>query len=213
VAPVLQQSKLHSSRMEVNGDGWPEFFGNARPIGLLPWDLGLTEAASASPSNQDLFVSDLLDVGRIENKFSNGTTDRIGFTDFLPLELDTSCPITLRLALITDDASAGNIDFVIRWGYTADGDNVYTSSGSAPTTGPNEQNITTSLAAPTAANTQLTYEFDLDVSGMVARRAAGGFGDIIWISIQRTAGDTHAGDISMINLKAYYYKWATGGHI
>jgi len=214
-APVLQQSKLHSSRREINNDGWPEYFGNARPIGTLPWDLGLVEAANASPADQDVFISDNLGVGRKENLFANTATDRIGFTDYLPLDLDTSCPVLLRFS-VRSAAGGGDIDWVVRWGYSQDeglpDDDVYLTTTAAPTTGPNEQSVVSSEAAPTAVNKQKTYQFKLDLSDMVARRA-GGFGDLLWVSIERTSGDTHAGDVAMINLKAYYYKWCDGGHV
>jgi hypothetical protein len=211
-SPVFQQIKLHSSRMEINSDGWPEYFGNSRPIGLLPWDLGLAEAAAASPLDQDLYISDNLDIGRRENLFSNTATDRIGFNAYLPLDLDTSSPIRLRFSLVTDDNSGGNIDWVVRWGYTTDGDSVYPSQAAAPATGPNEQNITQSIAAPTVSNQQATIQFNLDVSTMVSRRSVG-FGDIIWVTLQRTSGDTHGGDVALLNLQAFYTKWCNGGHL
>lgn len=211
-SPVFQQIKLHSSRMEINDDGWPEYFGNARPIGILPWDLGLAEAAASSPIDQDLYVSDFLDVGRRENLFSNNATDRIGFNAYLPLDLDTSAPIRIRFSIITSNASEGNIDWVVRWGYTSDGDSVFGSTATAPTTGPNEKNITQSIAAPLVDSVQATIQFDLDISDMVSRRS-GAFGDIIWVTIQRTNGDTHSGNVAMINFQAFYTKWCNGGHL
>ena len=212
-APVFEQFKVHSNRFEVNGDGWPEFFGKSRPIGRLPWALGLLEAAASSPGNQDLFISDNIDVGRVENKFANGAVDRIGFSSYLPLDLDTSSPIKLLFSIITDDTSAGDIDWVIRWGFTADGFSVYRSQIAAPTTGVNEQSLAESEAAPAAADTQLTYEFLLDVSNMVSRKDAG-FGDVLWATIERVGNvDTHSGDVSMIAIAGFYTKWCEGGHI
>ena len=93
-----------------------------------------------------------------------------------------------------NDASAGNIDWKIRWGYTAD-----------------EQLIAVSEAAPTSANVQKSYKFDLDVSDMIARKSAG-FGDILWVTIERTTGDGHGGAVAMINIVAYYTKWCEGEH-
>jgi len=211
-APIFEQFKLHTNRFETNAGGWVEYFGKARPIGVLPWDLGLVEAANASPGNQDIFLSDNLGVGRVENLFLNTATDRIGFNSYLPLDLDTSSPILIKFSVITNDASAGDIDWVVRWGYSNDTLNVYGTTASAPTTGVNEQNITQSLPAPTAADIQKTYELSLDVKDMVSRRESG-FGDILWVTIQRTSGDTHAGDVAMINFQAFYTKWCEGGHI
>ena len=47
---------------------------------------------------------------------------------------------------------------------------------------------------------------------MVSRRVSGSFGDMIWMSMERPAGDPHAGDVSIINLTARYTKWCEGGH-
>jgi hypothetical protein len=211
-SPVIDQIKIHSNRTEINSDGWIEYFGKARPIDTLPWDAGLLEAAAASPSNQDLFLSDNLDVGRVENLFANGATDRIGFLSPLPLSIDTSSPIKFSWSVKTDDATAGDIDWVIRWGYVTDGGAIYSSQAAAPTTGPNEQSISISEAAPTTANTLMWYTVDLDISTMVSRRE-GGFGDTIFVSLQRTSGDTHAGDVGLVAISANYVKWCEGGHV
>ena len=77
-APIFEQFKLHTNRTELNEDGFFESFGTARAIGRLPWDIGMTEPANASPGDQDIYVSDNLNVGRVENLFNTGPTDRIG---------------------------------------------------------------------------------------------------------------------------------------
>lgn len=213
IAPVFEQFKLHSNRFEINSDGWIEYFGSARPIGVLPWDMGLAEPANSSPSNQDIFISDNVAVGRTENKFTNGATDRIGFNAYLPLDLDTSSPVKFRWSVITDNSGGGDISWAIRWAYSTDGDSVYENTGSAPTTGANEQQINLSSAAPTVDSTQKTYEVSLDISNMISRRETGSFGDVLWITLERTVGDTHAGNVSVINLRAFYTKWCEGGHI
>lgn len=211
--PIFEQFKLHSNRFEVNSDGWIEYFGSARPIGVLPWDMGLVEPANSSPLDQDIFISDNVGVGRKENKFANTATDRVGLNAYLPLDLDTSSPIELRWSIITDDNSEGDINWVIRWAYSTDGDSVYTSIATAPTTGPNEKQLNLSEAAPTLGSVQKTYTANLDISNMISRRETGEFGDILWITLQRTVGDTHGGDVSIINLRAFYTKWCEGGHI
>ena len=209
--PEIQQIKLHSSRCEINGNGWLEYFGSARPIRTLPWDGGLLQAAASSPANQDLFISDVLDVGRIENEFVNGATDRIGLNAYLPYDVDTSSGIRLKWTVTTDDNTLGNIEWNVRWGYSADGYNVFGTTGDAPATGPNEQSINLVALAP-ALNTQKTYEVFLNIEDTVSRRD-GGYGDILWVSIERDGGDAHGGDVAMINLRANYYAWCDGGHI
>lgn len=211
-APVFEQYKLHTSRTEMNTDGWIELFGKARSAERFPWDAGLLEAAAASPANQDLYLSDNLDVGRTENKFANSATDRIGFLTPLPVTVDTSTPVRFRWAVITDDSSAGNINWVARWGFVSDGGSVFGSQADAPTTAPNEQSISQSLAAPTSDQVIKWYSIDLDISNMISRREPG-FPDTLFVSLQRTAGDSHGGDVSLVAIDAFYFKWCTGGHV
>jgi len=216
-APVFEQWRLHSNHTEMNPDGWIEYFGTARPIGRLGWDMStFAPVSGVNPADQNLFLSDNVGVGRTQNKFIDNNIRRSAFNAYLPFDYDTGCPLRLVASVITDDATAGNIVWNLRWGYTTDGDNVYQSAAAAPAAGPNEQLQTETVAAPTASETQETYVFELDTSALVSRRSADpNFGDILWVSIERegnAAGDTHSGDVSLIQLAANYTKWCEGGH-
>ena len=216
-APVFEQWRLHSNHTEMNADGWLEYFGTARPLGRLSWDMSVLEAVLLNnPSDQDLYLSDTIGVGRVKNKFLNSATDRTAFNAFLPFDYDTSCPLRLVISYITDDASAGNIRYVIRWGFTKDGDNVYRSTSTAPSTGPNEQNVIGIILAPTVADTVQTSVIELDTSSLVSRRTGTpNYGDILWVALERDgthADDTHSGDVSLIQFTANYTKWCEGGH-
>jgi len=213
--PQIEQFKLHADCYEINEDGFPEHKGLSRGIGRLPWDAGLFQASNSSPGNQDLYIGDNLSVGRIENEFVNGNTDRQGFLSPLPRELDTSSPINFAWSVRTDDNTVGNIEWVIRWAWTSEGSAIYGASGDAPTTAVNQQEVTLVAAAPTSENTEKWYSVDLDVSNMVARRE-NGFGDTLWVTLERTGGgasDTHSGDVALVAIDANYLKWAEGGHI
>jgi len=214
-APVFEQFKLHTSRAEINSDGYMEFMGLGRPFARFPWDAGLLAPASSSPANQDLYLSDNLDVGRVENRFNNGATDRIGFLSAVPDTLDSSTPIVFAWSVITDDATAGDIFWVLRWGWNDPTDNVYRSQAAAPAASPNEQSLTIIEAAPVSADTVQWYQAELDISGVIPRRD-GGFPDTIWVSLQRSggiAGDTHGGDVSLVSLTSAYLTWCVGGHV
>jgi len=212
-APIFQQIKLHANRMEINGDGWPEYYGRARPIGTLPWDIVVLEKAATAPGDQDLYISDNIDVGGKKNAFDNGDISRVGFKTTIPYDCDTSTPVKFDWSYVTDDASTGNINWVIRWGYVADGGNVYYGQAAAPTSASTEKNYTSALSAPIAANTLKWSSVNLDISNMRARRKSG-FPDTIWLSIQRTGTtDTHGGDVALVALNASYAKWCDGGHI
>ncbi|RKY40447.1 MAG: hypothetical protein DRP85_08550, partial [Candidatus Makaraimicrobium thalassicum] len=214
-APVFEQFKLHTERAEINADGYIEFMGGGRPFSRFPWDAGLLEAAASSPANQDLYLSDNLDVGRVENKFNNGATDRIGFLSAVPDALDSSTPIVFAWSVITDDATAGDIFWVLRWGWNGPTDNVYRSQADAPEASPNEQSLTIVEAAPVSEDTVQWYRAELDISGIIPRRLDG-FPDTIWVSLQRSggiAGDTHGGDVSLVSLTSAYLTWCVGGHV
>ena len=213
-SPTFEQVKVHSNRTEMNADGYIEFFGKARPFRRLPWDAGLLQAGPDSPQNQDLFVSDNLDRGYIENNFEDGNTDRVGFNTYLPADCDTSSPIRFAWT-VTSDASGGNTRWIVRWGYTADGDNVYHTDGLAPGTGPNEQEIITVEEMPSSSYVQATFYVDIDISVLCPNRE-GSFGDLLWITLERTGGngaDSHGGDVALINVLPRYLTHVLGGHL
>lgn len=128
--PIFSQIKLHANRMEINADGWPEYYGRARPIANLPWEIVVLEKAATAPGDQDLYLGDEIDVGGKKNRLRVNETDRVGFKTILPLDCDTSTPILFGWSVI-GSSSGGDIDWTLRWGYNSDGDNVY---GSAPGT-------------------------------------------------------------------------------
>jgi hypothetical protein len=199
-----------------NDDGWVEFFGRARPIGVLPWHLALTNAFGDTPGDQDLFVSDNLGAGFVRNSFPANGDKRIGFVAALPLELDTSCPVRLRLSWLPDDNDTGDIRWVVRWGYTSDGSNIYRSTAAAPTTGPNEQSaIELVQGSNGTADQQVSHQIKLDVSDQVARRE-NGYGDVLWVVIERTGthvDDDYTGDVDLIAVTPLYNRWCLGGHL
>jgi len=217
-APIFEQFKLHTNRFEINADGWIEYFGKARPIAKLPWEVQVFEKATGTDvKDQDLYLSKTIDNGGKKNKFLYDETDpnkvqRIGFKTTLPFDMDTSTPVDFQWSVVSDTTDGGTIDWIIRWGFNSDGDSVYTTSAAAPTTAPNEQEIILVSTPPATLNKTKWYQVSLDVSDMVSRRE-GGFGDTIWVSMERSSTDTHTGDASLISMGAYYTKWCEGGHI
>jgi hypothetical protein len=208
----IEQLKVGGSSTEINEDGFQEYYGNARPRVRLPFDWGSVEAANNSPSNADSYLADKMAVGRQKNSFQNSTVDRAGLNAFLPLEIDTSCPVTLKWAV--QGSSSGDVRWNVRWAKSADGDSVYDNSGDAPTNAP-LQKVTSFIHSIASADTQYTVEATLDVSDFIAERD-GGFGDILWISIERDAtdgSDTLNGNVNIIQLVPYYIKCCEGGHL
>jgi hypothetical protein len=209
-SPIFEQIKIHSNRTEINEDGFMEYFGTGRSINILPFDSGTFQAANNSPTNQDLWLGDNLGVGRIENQFVSGTTDRVGLVRPLPLDLDTSCKLRLTLHLHSElvDTSP-DIDFTIRYSASNVGSSVYDATTLSPTTAVGQNTVTVSATNP-GQDKQFIAEVDLDVSDFVTRDS-NNIGDLLWISIQRD-NDGNASDVSLIQVEIQYVQWCNGGH-
>jgi hypothetical protein len=210
--PSFRQWKLWGSSAVINDSGWKEAFGFARPVGNMSWNWGIVEPSTAAPGAQDLYVSDNLYVGLDYNDFAPSVTRRVGFNIYLPGDLDTSEELYIALDTVPQANTAGTVQWEIRWGYTADGDNIYPSTGTAPATGPNEQ-LLTQIQNISAGwqDTQRTEVFRLDVSDMVSRRS-GAPGDMLWLTISRNGGaDSFGGSIAIANIRSSYIKWNNGG--
>lgn len=198
-----EQIKLHSNRFEINADGWIEYFGSSRPLNTLPWHFGLLGRNTAL-GNQTLFLGDNLSVAFQYNLW-NTNGDVVGFNSVVPLDMDTSTPIKLRWAV--RPASDGNVEWTVRWSWSNDGDTIYPSTVTAPTSAVNEQVITTS--GSTSVGIQKWFGVDLDISNLRTRKT-NGFPDVLWVSIERTTSD---GDLAGFAIDPEYLKWCEGGHV
>lgn len=214
-APALRTVKLHANRMNAAEDGFVQLFGRARYAQNLTYDLGLLEAGGASPGNADIYLSDNLDVGRVENSFVSSATDRIAAVFALPANIDTSSGLKLRLYYMGTSATAGDVVGVVRWAVSEEGQGVYTSSGSAPTTAPGEQSqaLLVSIGAG-ENNTIKTLTTTLDISDVVTVDPSGA-PTLLWVSVERTGGDaadTYPGNVNLIQLTPSYRAWALGAY-
>jgi len=213
--PVIEQFKLHSNSTELNADGFLEYFWKARWIDRLPRDAWLLEAANSSPGNQDLYIWDNLSVGRVENLFANWAIDRLWFMSPLPMSCDTSSKISFKRSVRTDDNSWWNIQWIVRWAWTNEWLNIYSSAAAAPTIAENQQDIILIDSAPLVKNTEKRYTVDLDISDMIARKDWW-FPDTLWLTLERTWNawsDTHWWDVGLIAISAEYKKRSEWGHI
>ena len=211
-SPVFEHIALHTNHVKVEDDGWIVYRGKARPVGRISWDINMAQPANDSPANQDLYIGDRLNCGRLENNFQTGARDRSGWNTYLPLDIDTSCPIKLRWSWVESNSNTNNIEWHIRWGYTSDGDSVFLNTSQAPPVAATEQQITLNVPGSGARRTQVSASVDLDVSDMVARRSSGN-GDILWVTIERRGDlDSFTGNCAIINISPYYTKWCEGGH-
>lgn len=215
--PAIDLIKLHPNSKKVADDGYTEMFGLARYEEMLSWDYGRTQPFDLSPGDQDLYISDYLGVGRIENSFKSNASRLQGFNTFIPYSIDTSCPLKFKFSVAFNDDSSGDGYFNIRAGFTNDTDypEIHPISGSAPTVGPNERIIPVIVSSPLAQGHQVTVIAEIPISDIIARKPSDA-GDILWISIEREGGnvlDTYNDNIYIINIAPYMVKWCEGGHI
>lgn len=199
--PSFEQFKLHTSRSEINADGWIEYFGKARPIGQLSSSLSAASPFEGNMQSQDLYINEDLAVGYNDNKFT-ATGDKTGIEQYLPFDADTSSPLSLEWSgLFTTSHTP---EFTIRWGWVKQGDVYYTTDpGVLP--GLN----TTTVSRAVTSDTVEEFSVLLDIQEMVARRPSGQ-GDKLMISMQVS---TLTGQFSIGPSQITYTKWCEGGHI
>lgn len=209
--PTFEKIKIGTNRSEINNDGFVEYFGSARPKGTLPFDTSGFLAANNSPANFDVYLSDNLGVGRVENTFESGATDRVGMVLPFPLEIDTSIPIIAKFSFVSDTSSTNTYDFTLRHAHSRSGSTVGISTGTAPSSASTEQSIFQSVTPP-GQYEQFTVTFELDISDVIPKDSLG-VGDLFWMTIQRHGStDANFGDVIMIQLEVSYTKWCNGGH-
>ena len=229
VIPVLDQVKLGTNRVEINKDGFTEYFGTAETIQRLPFDINWFRPSNNSPSNADVYIQDTVSVGRTENSFLFGALDRSGFLTELPSTIDTSRDFGLRFRYMVTSSIAGNLDLTVRWGYNVDLaddpapgaftiSSIFTSTIGAPTTAAGLLG-TTNTILPVAFNTQdkmLNITFNLDVSMLVSQRNTGSnTGDVLWVTIERNAtsiNDTYLGNFNLVQCTPFFIKCFDGAY-
>jgi hypothetical protein len=97
--------------------------------------------------------------------------------------------------------------WTIRWGSTAEGDTIYTANTSDIAANQKALVVTNEVSA---GGTLVWEGVELDVSDMISRRE-GGFGDIIWVTIERTLED--GGNAYLTAVQGSYTRWCEGAHI
>lgn len=211
--PEFEQFKIHTSRTE--NAILTEYYGNNRPRQNIGWSLGDLEPAAASPANQDVYLSQTVYSGLKENAFPAGDDRRTGLIKALPRDCDTSSKVRLRFVVSTTNNSGGDVKYIIRTGYTKQGDIVFAGVGGAPTVHPTQVDLEVVGAAPSAQGVQTVYEVDIDVSKLNANPESGEIdADLLWLSFERNGLDTldtHTGTIYIVDFEANYVKWCADG--
>ena len=214
--PQIQQVKLHTDSFKSEIDGFITYFGSARPQKTASWNITDAIPASASPSNQDLYLSKKLDAGREENKFAKNSTNRITAAVRSPLDLDSGCVITFEITFVGGSSNSGNVVWNLYWDYQSPGSNIYLNSSSAPESSPGQKTKQFITSFDSSQNNILKFEVQtMDFSGMIPYRQEPQIGDVMWISLERdgsSVSDDYDGDISVLTANVKYLSWCNGAH-
>lgn len=225
--PVFNQFKLHTDASHIEEDGFPSnSFGKARVQKSLAWDYGLAEGATTinggitygSPSAGDVFLSDGIGVGRVNNAFVGSANDAVGFNAIFPFDIDTSDTVKVIFKYFTN-SNGGNIVLNCSYGWTYDGTGVYNSTAVAPPTGTYQQpTIRKEIIGVANSYTQQTVVFDLDVSAVQVRPTDDiSKTPVFWVTIGRPASsdpvDTATTTVYGLQINAIYTAFAMGGHL
>lgn len=210
-APIFNSLKIHTNRTEANSDGFIQYFGKARRYKTLSSDIAF-ESAANSPANQDIYLSDNIPVGKRENEFFTSSllssSDQAAAVFKIPSDADTSTKARLTVSYTSIDT--GTASFLCYWNTTTDGDNVYQTTGAAPSVSPNEQVILTSQPYNNI-NTIQTLEFELDISDAVPRNSQS-LSDLLWIGL-RISNNSTVNPIVLVNVTLEYLSNESGAHL
>jgi len=212
--PVVESIKLHTNCTEINKDGYIEYFGNARVVCQLPFNFHSFCGTSVPTGNQDIFISDSLNLKVTNNKFSDSQITRIGFSAFLPNNADISFPLKLKLAFIGDSNTAGTIDWILKYSCTTAESAIYHNADDAPTDPAECGTVlkTTSLSS-NSCNKDCRETIEIPIHGLIINPSSGNE-HIIWVTLERDAiTDTYPGSVSLVQTKLIYVTWNSGTHL
>lgn len=225
IMPEFDQFKLHTSRYEINEEGFVEYFGDSRPYGVIPWSINLAVAwQGMSPDNQDLYIyndttnsAKSIGVGLKENNFVPNEVRKIGLTSPLPATMDTSYPIKLFVYYQINTEDVGTqINIGVDAGIITLDDMLAVNTSNAPT----DSNLI-------RGHQSLEYTIDV-VSGMSGKMkkliveldfskgqpSNNDSDDIIFISLYRDGtNDTYSGNFNILNIKPTFAMWRNGAFI
>lgn len=211
VLPKFDLVKLIPSTTIVSSDGFTEYYGQARPVGMIyvshiGWQ---STGATGNPGSQDLYIGSgtsdsWYGFGGSRNSYdTDGQT--AGFIFALPRDLDTSSKIKIRLYFHSTVTST--YSFKMYTTHRKDGDAVTIT----PTGGTPANIVSDTQSFIGTANVQSSVSFTLDVADVVVDPSYEN-PHVFWMWIQRVSSSAVA-TANMISMSIRYIKWGEGGHI
>jgi len=218
--PVVEYIKLHCSHIEFGGDGFSEYFGNARTVVALPWKLETSSSVSSLLGNKELFLSKTLSIGKKNNTFAFDALSKIGIGGFLPEDIDISFPIKIRLSFIGDSNTAGDVEWKIDMSHTIVDSDIFDNSIDAPTNPSNNTTTTIITSIPiNKKNKEIRETLPVNIYELyVNPKPDDGDQSHLWMNLQRDAqvsntNDTYPGNIYIVNFEIKYIRWCSGDHL
>lgn len=116
--PQIEQIKLAPHRTQIKPDGFVEFFGDARKLRSIPgFSLASKyEVAGFLLLDEDIRANVNTSIIVVDNQFSDTAVDAIGMVVPIPDGLDTSLPVSVRVAWAPLNNAAGFVEWHV--GYT-----------------------------------------------------------------------------------------------
>jgi len=215
--PVFEQFKIQTSTFKIEDNGFQNMYGNARIIERFSIGLSsLNPVVGRAPNSQDIYLSDNLAAGIVDNSFPPNQNRARIFNAFIPFEVDTSCPIDLVIAYQISSSSSGSAVFRIRWATTSSSDSIYTSASAAPTSSPNERSITGTVTFGSNENQTIKiFNQSLEIPEAVTQSINGTAKSSLWVLIERVTNDpndNYSGDIILDDLTVFYTAFREGGY-
>ena len=218
--PDIDFIKCHSSRLEINSDGYVERYGMSRTF--KPSAFTFLPSDDDRAGSSDIFVSDNININNGAFTFSPTAIDTITAGSFIPSDACTSCSAVLRWFWAPSTGDTGNIQWTVRYAYSIPFsiDNGAVSSiyntTTSPTTQVTEKQTTFTQQAPGTPDKLVSTFCRLDISDLVSDHGEPGDGDILWISLSRigTAGpDTFTGTARVFTEKLYFVTLSDGQYL
>lgn len=214
--PQIQYMKPYTNAASFGPDGFLTLHGAARANRTFPWSIfGTEKNFTATPTDQTLGMSDNISVGLVQNVLPDGSDRQIGFTNTMPLELDTSTQASMRFSFRPSATAAGNIIFKVRYSYSQDGDTLYDSLAAAPTTAVREATTIVTASGPFTAGSVRTMFASIFLEGFPTRQPGLGLSPVMWVTLERTGtdvADTYTGEVQLFDVSGRYTSWCLGGH-
>jgi hypothetical protein len=211
--PTTNYIYFHSNSAKYNTDGFEEYFGDARAVKNLNWNI--TNLLPNGMTNTSLYLSSNLEVPFVSNTFPHGVKSSLTSTVFIPNNADTSFPLKIKFAFVGSVPTTGNVVLTATYGFSPSGTAVYTSLVYAPATAYGEKNVTTIIPV-SLGYSKYVGTLALDLTGVDMNPADGG-PQVIWITITRnstaTGTDTYLGNVILLQIAPYYVSWINGGHL